>query len=245
MYFGGLLYSGLIRGFIPNWSVGRKAYGRNLQNEEWHSGLGDIHPGPGREAKDETAELPPRVQFPPYICLFIRKLRAGEFNTSHYKDCWGGQCNSKFKSVRWNLIESQFLVAPCLMCPETEEHHLCVFSGATCRSQSWFQAKPAQAPQFVCNIRGLMKPLPAQLMAIFCPSATFCNSILPGTRLPHRCPSPRTQTPSASDARATPSLEGGHSVWGAAASRNISAKCILIDKYKEVAGCVTSINISK
>ncbi|KAK4825808.1 hypothetical protein QYF61_002413 [Mycteria americana] len=41
----------------------------------------------------------------------------------------------------------------------------------------FFQAKPAQAPQFVCNIRGSVKPPPAQLTAICCPSATCCNSI--------------------------------------------------------------------
>lgn len=156
--------------------------------------------------------------------LFMRKLRAGEFNTSCYKDCWGGQCNSRFKSVM--KIETQFLVAPCLMWPERQVHHLRVFFRATWRSQSWFRAKPAQAPQFVCSIRGSVKPPPAQLTAIGCPSAA------PATRLPSRGPLPRTQAPSALDARATLILGEGHLVLGAAASRNISAKYILTGKYK-------------
>jgi len=79
-----------------------------------------------------------------------------------------------------------------------------------------------------------VNPPLAQLAAVCCPSATCSASVGPSTRLPPPCPSPLVQAPPDLDARETLSLGAGHTVLGAAASRNISAKSISIGKYKEV-----------
>lgn len=96
--------------------------------------------------------------------LIIRKLRSAQFTTNFYKYGWGGQCNSKFKSW-WNLMESLSFRQPMSDVPGKVGTSPVCLSRATCRSQSGFLAKPAQAPQsfselfadIFCNIRVLVK----------------------------------------------------------------------------------------
>lgn len=112
------------RSFMPKWSPGRAAYGKSLENEEFHSGLGAIY---HCEAKEGSAEPLPEVYFPPWIWLIVRKQKGAEFISNFCKSGWGRQCNRKFKSW-WNLVEAQSFCQPMPDMPQKQKHHLCVFS---------------------------------------------------------------------------------------------------------------------
>lgn len=163
------------RSFMPKWSPGRAAYGKSLENEEFHSGLGAIY---HCEAKEGSAEPLPEVCFLPWMWLIVRKQKGAEFISNFCKSGWGRQWNRKFKSW-WNLVEAQSFCQPMPDMPQKQKHHLCVFSEPP--ADLILGSRKNKLKPLSLQYQGLGEAAPAQLLAICfpLPPAAAASSLAP------------------------------------------------------------------